>query len=99
LERKEKYIVKSENGIYKGLYLSQPRYYFPYIVLKFVTKNENGKMYNIPEAIFDKEDTFYDAEKYINKIKDMAKNARKNMEARALDKILKRVVNETFHWF
>jgi len=98
LERKEKYIVKTENGIYKGLYLSQPRYYFPYIVLKFVTKNENGKKYNIPEAIFDTKDTFYDAEEYMNKIKESANIARQQMESRALDKILKHIVNETFHW-
>ena len=47
---------------------------------------------------FDREDTFYIAEKYINKIKDKANNARQQMETRALNKILKGIVNETFQW-
>jgi hypothetical protein len=100
LERKEKYIVHTQNGIYKGLYLTQPRFslQFPYIVLKFVTSTKNGKKYNFPEAIFDRQDTFYHIEDYINEIKDKANKARQQMETRALNKILKNIINETFEW-
>ena len=98
LERKGKYIVKTENGIYKGQYFTQPQYYFPYIVLTFVTCKKNGTMYSLSEAIFDKQDTFYNAEEYINEIKENARKARQQMELRALNKILKGVVNEMFQW-
>lgn len=100
LSRKGIYIVETQNGIYKGTHLTQPKFSieFNYIILSQVTVMKNGTKYKLPEALFYKEDKFYDAEKYINKIKDMANNARKNMESRALDKILKRVVNETFYW-
>ena len=43
---------------------------------------------------FDREDTFYDAEE----IKENAQKARQQMENRALNQILKRIVNETFEW-
>ena len=69
-----------------------------YIILTFVTCRKNGKLYSLSEAIFDKQYTFYDAEEYINKIKEDAREARQQMETRALDKILKTVVNEEFQW-
>jgi hypothetical protein len=43
---------------------------------------------------FDRDDTFYDAEE----IREKAQQARQQMESRALNKILKRVVNEEFQW-
>ena len=46
------------------------------------------------KTCFFESDTYYD----FNKIRDNANQARKNMEQRALDKILKRVVNEEFQW-
>ena len=98
LERKGKYIVKTENGIYKGIYLTQPLYFFPDNVLSFVTQNENRKKYKFHEALFQENDIFYDAEEYINEIKEHAKKARQQMESRALDKILKGVVNDEFQW-
>jgi hypothetical protein len=100
LVRKRIYIVETQNGIYKGLYLTQPRFslQFPYIVLKFVTSTKNGKKYKFPEAIFDRQDTFYNAEEYINEIKNKGKHAREQMELRALDKILKNLVNDEFKW-
>ena len=98
LERKGKYIVKTENGIYKGQYFTQPQYYFPYIVLTFVTCKKNGTMYSLSEAIFDKQDTFYNAEEYITQIKKKAFEAREQMELRALNKILKGIVNDEFQW-
>ena len=69
LERKRIYIVKSQNGTYKGMYLTQPKiHYFPYIILTFVTLIKNGEKCKIPESLFDIQDKFYDAEKYINVI-------------------------------
>ena len=44
--------------------------------------------------IFRKNDIFHDVEK----IKDNRKKAIQNMEKRALDKVLKRLVNEHFEW-
>ena len=98
LERKGKYIVETSNGIYAGQYFTQPQYTFPYIVLTFVTCRKNGTLCKLREAIFDKQDTFYDAEEYIHKIKEQAREAKEQMESRALDKILKSVVNEEFQW-
>jgi len=98
LERKGKYIVKTENGIYKGQYFTQPQYYFPYIVLTFVTCKKNGTMYSLSEAIFDKQDTFYNAEEYITQIKKKAFEAREQMEYRALNIILKGLINDEFQW-
>jgi len=98
LERKGKYIVETSNGIYKGQYFTQPKYHFPYIILTFVTCKKNGRLYSLSEALFDKQDMFYDAEEYMNKIKEQSKKARQQMETRALDKILKGVVNENFNW-
>ena len=47
-----------------------------------------------PNAVFTPNDIVYDLEE----IKENGKKARQNMEQRALDKILKRLVNETFEW-
>ena len=46
------------------------------------------------KTCFFESDTYYD----FNKIRDNANKARNNMEQRALDKILKRIVNEEFQW-
>ena len=43
---------------------------------------------------FDRDDTFYDAAE----IEEKAQKSRQQMEKRALDMILKRVINETFEW-
>jgi hypothetical protein len=43
---------------------------------------------------FDREDTFYDAEEIIMN----AQKARQQMESRALNQVLKQIVNETFEW-
>lgn len=99
LERKGIYIVETDKGIHKGMYLTQRIFSIPYIVLSQVSSIKNGTKYKCPEALFDKEDKFYDASKYINEIKKKANHAREKMESRALDKILKGIVNETFNWF
>lgn len=43
---------------------------------------------------FCQDDTYYD----LNKIRENANKAREQMEKRALNKILKELVNETFEW-
>ena len=43
---------------------------------------------------FERDDTFYDAEE----IREKAQKSRQQMECRALNKILKQIVNETFEW-
>ena len=96
LVRKGIYVVKNENGIYKGMYL-RPRT-LPYIILTHVTMIKNGTKYKLSEALFDESEEFYDAEQYINEIKEKAQKAKQQMELRALDKILKRVVDENFNW-
>jgi hypothetical protein len=100
LERKGLYVVKKENRIYKGIYFPQRRrtFVFPHIILRRVTLFKNGEKYKMPYALFDKEDIFYDGVTYINKIKDNARKATQQMESRALDQILKRLINEEFQW-
>ena len=47
-----------------------------------------------PNAVFTPNDIVYDLEE----IKKNGTKARQDMEQRALDKILKKIVNENFHW-
>jgi hypothetical protein len=99
LERKRVYIVVTKCGIYKGMYLTQPRSNnFIYIILSHVSVHKRGNLYLLPDALFNREDTYYDAEDYINKIKQNAINARQQMETRSLKIILHKLVNETFEW-
>ena len=66
----------------------------------FINRYENVTMWyslfsiNGDKTCFFESDTYYD----FNKIRDNAKNARNSMETRALNKILKNVVNEEFEW-
>ena len=57
-----------------------------HINIFFICNNKNH--------LFNECDYYYD----IEEIKCRAKNARQQMEQRALDKILKRLVNEYFEW-
>jgi len=100
LVRKGIYIVETQNGLYKGMYLTQPIFsiQFPYVVLTHVTSIKNGKTYKFSQSIFDRQDTFYNAEEYIIQIKKKSFDAREKMELRALNKILKGIVNDEFQW-
>jgi hypothetical protein len=66
----------------------------------FVDRYENVTMWyslfsiNGDKTCFFESDTYYD----FKKIRDNANNARNSMESRALNKILKNVVNEEFEW-
>jgi hypothetical protein len=66
----------------------------------FVDRYENVTMWyslfsiNGDKTCFFESDIYYD----FNKIRDNANQARTNMEERALNKILKQIVNEEFEW-
>jgi hypothetical protein len=53
----------------------------------------NNKKYKFTEC-----DYYYDVKPFKNEIKRRAENARKQMEQRSLNMILKRTVNEQFQW-
>ena len=89
----KQYIVESSQGFYKGTYKKSDMA-LPYVILYNVKKDET----TMREVIFYREDKFYDAEKYIKELKYNAQQAQHSMETRALNKILKKVVNETFYW-
>jgi hypothetical protein len=105
-----KYLIVSTNDLYTeifsgtcyGQYMEQPYYYFKDVLCidcYNVTFNHNVEDFKL----FSANDKFYDIEKikYVEGSKlivNKAKMARQNMEKRALDIILKRVVNDTFEW-
>jgi len=66
----------------------------------FIDRYENVTMWyslfsvNGNKTCFFESDIYYD----FNKIKDNANQARKNMEQRAFNIILKRLINEEFEW-
>jgi len=53
---------------------------------------------NNKKYMFSSNDYYYEVEIFICQIKHNAENARKQMEQRSLDMILKRLVNEEFDW-
>ena len=55
--------------------------------------------HNNTKFIFNERDSYYHVEVFICEIKRRAEKARQQMEERALDKILKNLVNEEFQWF
>lgn len=67
----------------------------------FIDRYENVTMWyslfsiNGDKTCFFESDTYYD----FKKIRDNANNARNSMESRALNKILKNIVNEQFEWY
>jgi hypothetical protein len=89
---------------YKGIFIERREIrgsrLIPIEKRRYGPKYENVTMWyslfyvNGNKTCFFESDTYYD----FNKIKDNANQARKNMEQRALNKILKRVVNEEFQW-
>jgi hypothetical protein len=96
--------TKSKNiyiGTYTG-FVRDPQYgWVGYYILDNVTnyhysywskKTKPEKLRN--DAFFNPSDTFYDLEE----IRENGKQARLAMEQRALNIVLKRLVNETFEW-
>ena len=87
----KQYIVETRNGFYKGTY-KKPEMYIPYVILYNVTKDKT----KMTEVIFYREDTFYDAEQYIKQLKYKAQQARDSMEKRALNEILRQLIDENY---
>jgi hypothetical protein len=109
LSRGREYIISHDKTIhhkrfYKGIFIERCEIrgsrLIPIEKRRYGPKFENVNMWyslfsiNGNKTCFFESDTYYD----FNKIKDNANQARKNMEQRALDKILKRIVNEEFQW-
>jgi hypothetical protein len=108
LKFNKRYLVETRNknhyiGEYKEIVVD-PHGYVMYYVLDKVINYHTSKQsfwYRKPkreklkgDAFFSPTDKFYDLEEII----ENGKKARQAMEQRALDIILKRLVNETFEW-
>jgi hypothetical protein len=80
---------------YKNLDYFNHNYFKCYKNLHYFKHNyfKCNKKYKFTEF-----DYYYDIEPFKYEIKRMAEKARQQMEQRALDKILKRLVNEEFQW-
>ncbi len=83
LKKGREYIIINNNIIYRGTFVALTCFT---VLMKPIK--------NIREKSFMHYDTFYD----IEDIKLKANKAKQNMEQRALDKILKKIVNENFEW-
>jgi hypothetical protein len=97
----KRYAVETRNkNICIGTYIEYVRQYgyIIYYVLDDVTKYHSFLSKNTEKlkttAFFSPTDTFYDLEE----IRLKSKMAQQIMEKRALDMILKRLVNEIFEW-
>ena len=101
------YVVETRNkyiyiGTHTGFVRDPQHGYVMYYILDNVTNYRSFWSWskkNLPEklkgdAFFSSTDTFYDLEE----IRENGKKARQSMEQRALDIILKQLVNEHFEW-
>jgi len=112
LKFNKRYLVETKNknhyvGEYKECIMDSHGYVMYYILDNVTNYYTNYYDENYPsrlrktkpeklksDAFFSPTDTFYDLEK----MREKGKQARLAMEQRALDTILKRVVNEYFEW-
>lgn len=96
--------TKHDKPFYKGIFIERREIrgsrVIPIERRGYGPKYENVTMWyslfsiNGDKTCFFESDIYYD----VAKIKQNANQARTNMEERALDKILKRLVNEEFEW-
>jgi hypothetical protein len=95
LEPGREYFIQRDNELYKSKSklifssLHGPRHFHDFGSSKSVWFLHGG--FHIE---FEREDTFYDAEE----IREKAQKARQQMECRALNQVLKRIIDETFEW-
>ena len=80
----KEYIVETRKGFYKGTY-KKPEMAIPYVIL-YNVKKDNIKM---AQVIFYRED-------YIQKLKYKAQQAKQSMEKRALNEILRQLIDEKY---
>ena len=92
LDPGREYFIKTNDKLYKhklvfnSLHCPSNFHYFESESVWFIHRGFNIE--------FDRDDTFYDAEE----IREKAQKARQQMESRALNQILKGIINETFEW-
>ena len=87
----KQYIVETRHGFYKGTY-KKPEMAIPYVILYNVIKDKTKMV----QVIFYREDKFYDAEQYIEQLKRRAEQSRESMEKRALNEILRQLIDENY---
>ncbi len=87
---REYYILRRNSKKCKGIFLDYKYSYLSGYERNIFAGFQNNKLFYFYTA----EDTFYD----VNYIRMNAYIARHNMELRALNMILKRLVNEEFQW-
>ena len=85
-------------GTYKGEYAKGPRHYYLWDVTVYlrntnITFTRDDENY-LGALLLESKDIFYDWAK----IRDNSQKAKQQMETRALNMILKRLVNEEFQW-
>ena len=80
---------------YKAKYVGDGVNYRNQPIFRFDNVVEIGCSFEYGTMNFGMEELYYDAEK----IKENAKRARQSMEKRALDKILKRLIDPHFEWY
>ena len=93
------YALETETRIYIGTYDGIIRDSYGCILCRLtrvIEKDKQGQLSKKLEGVsyFSREYTFYDVEE----IRKNGKKSRQTMEKRALDIILKRVINENFQW-
>ena len=98
------YILHAEiqfKGKYKTFYSNEHCSYYSFINVQMKSIDTNSKlgdikykMIDFSHYVFTYEDTFYD----IQEMRNNKMKAIQCMEQRSLDIILKRLVNEHFHW-
>ena len=90
VETKSRICIGTYNGIMRDDYG-----YILCILCDVIQNDKQGHLSKIKGAsYFSREYTFYDVEE----IRENGKKARQVMEERALNKILKKIVNENFEW-
>ena len=86
--------IKCKLKTYDIEYIKPDGYYIIIILNEIIIKGVPYPDLYIYPGQFEKDFLFYD----IQKIKHYAREARQNMENRALNMILKKIVNEKFEW-
>ena len=83
------------HAFYKAIYVGYGINYQYQPTFRFDNVIEIGYSFDYGTMNFGMKELYYDAEK----IKDNAKKARQSMEKRALDQILKRLIDPHFEWY
>ena len=92
---KEYYITTHDTHLYFKMIFNDYQTSFSNMGLDYINLNMIFiQKYSKDNFLFYEQDYYYDPEK----IRENAQNARQQMEQRALNAILKKIVNENFEW-